>query len=56
MTAPVQPPTEDDKRSALARWREAMFGTTSKSWANQFKPESELLREQAPTDQPKGGK
>ncbi len=53
MSAPVPPPTDDDKRSALKRWQDAMFGTTDKSWANQFNAESKFLRDQAqPTDQP----
>ncbi len=53
MTAPVQPPSDDDKRSALKRWQDAMFKTADKSWSSQFNAESKFLRDRAqPTDQP----
>jgi hypothetical protein len=52
MTAPVQPPTDDDKRSALERWRAAMFKTTDKSWANQFNAETKHLAEQTRSPKP----
>ncbi len=47
MSAPVPPPTDDDKRSALKRWQDAMFKTTDKSWANQFNAETKHLAEQS---------
>ncbi len=52
MSAPVPPPTDDDKRSALKRWQDAMFGTTSKAWQSQFASEQRFLAEQSRSPNP----
>ncbi len=52
MSAPVPPPTDDDKRSALKRWQDAMFGAASKSWSSQFNAEAKHLAEQTRSPKP----